>query len=254
MAVGRDQIRDYALGLEMEGLGGWTYPYQRVLIDDQQGEILGLWKQVADATRADGSHYEIAGLGGQLVPLRRELPVELAAGLLRRGQRHRHLHRDDQRRGPDSGHAEAHREDRLGRAPARPLPTGRGSGRPVGGRVTEQPRSAACRLGEDAPQITAPARWLRRPGGPGSPGDLVGEGRESVWDYPRPPRLEPTASGSGWSSPGAPSSTPPAPFGSSRPAIPPTTTFRRPTSSTAVSIGPWTRPTASGRAWPTTTT
>ncbi len=64
MAVGRDEIRAYALGLEMEGLGGWVYPYQRVLIDDAQGEILGLWKQVADATRDDGSHYEIAGLGG----------------------------------------------------------------------------------------------------------------------------------------------------------------------------------------------
>ena len=38
-------------GLEMVGLGGWTYPYQRVLIDDVQGEILGLWKQIADATR-----------------------------------------------------------------------------------------------------------------------------------------------------------------------------------------------------------
>jgi hypothetical protein len=64
MAVGRDQIREYALGTEMAGLGGWVYPYQRVLIDDAQGEILGLWKQVADATRDDGSHYEIAGLGG----------------------------------------------------------------------------------------------------------------------------------------------------------------------------------------------
>ena len=48
----------------MGGLDGWTYPYQRVLIDDAQGEVLGLWKQVADATRPDGSHYEIAGLGG----------------------------------------------------------------------------------------------------------------------------------------------------------------------------------------------
>jgi hypothetical protein len=64
MAVGRDQIREYAVGLEMAGLGGWTYPYMRILIDEQQGEILGLWKQVADATRPDGSHYEIAGLGG----------------------------------------------------------------------------------------------------------------------------------------------------------------------------------------------
>ena len=64
MAVGRNEIRDIALGLEMEGLGGWSYPYQQVLIDEEKGEILGLWKQIADATRADGSHYEIAGLGG----------------------------------------------------------------------------------------------------------------------------------------------------------------------------------------------
>ena len=64
MAVGREQILEYALGYEMEGLGGWTYPYMRILIDDAQGEILGLWKQVADATRPDGTHYENAGLGG----------------------------------------------------------------------------------------------------------------------------------------------------------------------------------------------
>jgi hypothetical protein len=64
MAVGHDEIREYALGTEMLGLGGWIYPYQRVLIDDVQGEILGLWRQIADATKADGSHYEIAGLGG----------------------------------------------------------------------------------------------------------------------------------------------------------------------------------------------
>jgi hypothetical protein len=64
MAVGRDEIRQLALGLEMAGLEGWTYPYQKVLIDEAQGEVLGLWKQVADATRPDGSHYEVAGLGG----------------------------------------------------------------------------------------------------------------------------------------------------------------------------------------------
>jgi hypothetical protein len=64
MAVGRDEIRALALGTEMDGLGGWTYPYQHVLIDDAQGEIIGFWKQIADATRPDGSHYEIAGLGG----------------------------------------------------------------------------------------------------------------------------------------------------------------------------------------------
>ena len=64
MAMGRTEIRDIALGLEMGGLDGWTYPYQKVLIDPVQGEVIGLWKQIADRARPDGSPYEIAGLGG----------------------------------------------------------------------------------------------------------------------------------------------------------------------------------------------
>ncbi|MGE5137658.1 MAG: nuclear transport factor 2 family protein [Gemmatimonadota bacterium] len=64
MAAGRDQIRDIALALEMGGLDGWSYPYQRVLIDDVQGEVVGFWKQVAGATRPGGGHYEVAGIGG----------------------------------------------------------------------------------------------------------------------------------------------------------------------------------------------
>ena len=64
MAVGRDEIGAVALGLEMGGLDGWTYPYQRVLIDDRQGEIIGLWKQVADTRRPDGTPFEVAGIGG----------------------------------------------------------------------------------------------------------------------------------------------------------------------------------------------
>lgn len=64
MAVGREEIRDVAIGMEMQGLAGWTYPYQKVLIDDRQGEIVGLWKQIADRTRTDGTPYEVAGIGG----------------------------------------------------------------------------------------------------------------------------------------------------------------------------------------------
>lgn len=41
MAAGRDQIRDIALALEMGGLDGWSYPYQKVLVDDAQGEVVG---------------------------------------------------------------------------------------------------------------------------------------------------------------------------------------------------------------------
>ena len=64
MAVGRDEIRDVAIGLEMGGLGGWTYPYQSVLIDEKQGMVVGFWRQLADAVRADGTPYEVAGIGG----------------------------------------------------------------------------------------------------------------------------------------------------------------------------------------------
>jgi SnoaL-like domain len=64
MAVGRDEIRDLALGLEMAGLDGWTYPYEEMLIDDRKGQVLGLWRQVADARRPDGGGYDVAGIGG----------------------------------------------------------------------------------------------------------------------------------------------------------------------------------------------
>ena len=64
MAVGREEIREYALGTEMAGLDGWQYPYEEILIDEAKGMVVGFWRQIADATRADGSHYEIAGIGG----------------------------------------------------------------------------------------------------------------------------------------------------------------------------------------------
>lgn len=63
MAVGRDEIRELAVGLEMQGLGGWTYPYQLTMIDDKNDMIIGFWKQIADVKRDDGSNYEIAGFG-----------------------------------------------------------------------------------------------------------------------------------------------------------------------------------------------
>ena len=35
-----------------------------MLIDERKGQVIGLWKQVADATRPDGSRYEVGGIGG----------------------------------------------------------------------------------------------------------------------------------------------------------------------------------------------
>jgi hypothetical protein len=62
MCVGVDEIRDIALSLEMAGLEGWSYPYQKVLIDEKIGEVVGFWKQVA--TDAEGNQATIYGIGG----------------------------------------------------------------------------------------------------------------------------------------------------------------------------------------------
>ncbi|QUR69036.1 nuclear transport factor 2 family protein [Mycobacterium spongiae] len=66
MCVGIDEIRDIALGQEMEGLQGWRYPYQRVVIDDKQGEVVGFWKQIAGQPGEPPSDPELAvyGIGG----------------------------------------------------------------------------------------------------------------------------------------------------------------------------------------------
>jgi hypothetical protein len=64
VAQGREQIRDWVFGTEMEGLEKWVYPYAKVLIDDAQGEVVGFWKQVAPVAREDGRPYQIAGTGG----------------------------------------------------------------------------------------------------------------------------------------------------------------------------------------------
>ncbi len=74
MCVGRDEIRDVALGLEMEGLENWVYEYQKVLIDEKQNEIVGFWKQIAN--KSDGTTDEIYGIGGSWFRLNDQLLIE----------------------------------------------------------------------------------------------------------------------------------------------------------------------------------
>jgi len=74
MCVGVDEIRDVALGLEMEGLDNWIYEYQKVIIDEKQGEIVGFWKQVAN--KGDGTRDEIYGIGGSWFRLNDNLKIE----------------------------------------------------------------------------------------------------------------------------------------------------------------------------------
>ncbi|CAM3326523.1 nuclear transport factor 2 family protein [Mycobacterium frederiksbergense] len=74
MCVNRDEIRDVALGLEMEGLENWVYEYQKTLIDEKQNEIVGFWKQIAN--KSDGTSDEIYGIGGSWFRLNDQLLIE----------------------------------------------------------------------------------------------------------------------------------------------------------------------------------
>ena len=64
VAKGRKQIEDWALGVHMEGFEKWRYPYEKILIDEKQGEAIGIWRQLAPVKRADGGDYEVSGIGG----------------------------------------------------------------------------------------------------------------------------------------------------------------------------------------------
>lgn len=72
MAVNRGQIRDWAIGIEMDGLDGWHYDYICTMIDEQKQMILGFWKQRSGIPDADGNEYEILGLGGSWFGVERQ--------------------------------------------------------------------------------------------------------------------------------------------------------------------------------------
>lgn len=64
LARGVAEIRETAIGPQMEGFENWSYPYQRVIIDDVRGEVVGFWRQVSPFQRADGTYYEVPGVCG----------------------------------------------------------------------------------------------------------------------------------------------------------------------------------------------
>jgi hypothetical protein len=64
VANGVKEIREIAIGFQMRGFERWSFPYDRVLIDDVKGEVVGFWRQIAPFKRPDGTHYEVPGLCG----------------------------------------------------------------------------------------------------------------------------------------------------------------------------------------------
>ena len=74
MAVGRDQIRDYAIGIEMDGFVGWHYDYVCTMVDEQKSMVLGFWKQRSGIVNDEtGGEYEILGIGGSWFGLERQV-------------------------------------------------------------------------------------------------------------------------------------------------------------------------------------
>jgi hypothetical protein len=64
VARGLEQIREIAIGSQLEGFQNWSYPYHRVVIDEVKGEIVGFWRQISPFKRPDGTHYTVPGLSG----------------------------------------------------------------------------------------------------------------------------------------------------------------------------------------------
>lgn len=61
VARGREEIQRLALGFHMEGFEDWTYPYERLVVDEHAGEVVAFWRQVSPYRRADGTAYEVPG-------------------------------------------------------------------------------------------------------------------------------------------------------------------------------------------------
>ena len=81
MAVGRDQIRDFAIGIEMDGFDGWHYDYMATVIDEKNAMIVGFWKQRSGITDdATGREFEVPGLGGSWFGVERQADGELKIG------------------------------------------------------------------------------------------------------------------------------------------------------------------------------
>ena len=80
MAMGREEIRAYALGTEMAGLDGWHYDYAATVMDESNGMVIGFWKQRAGIEdEATGREYEIRGIGGSWFGLEdRDATVQIA--------------------------------------------------------------------------------------------------------------------------------------------------------------------------------
>ena len=61
--IGRETIRETCVGKAMDPYAGWTYPYDKVVIDPSRGEAFATWWQVPPGAplREDGTEMKVIG-------------------------------------------------------------------------------------------------------------------------------------------------------------------------------------------------
>jgi hypothetical protein len=61
--IGRDTVRDTCVGAAMDPYQDWTYPYDKIVIDDTRGEVFASWWQTPPGApvREDGTPMKVIG-------------------------------------------------------------------------------------------------------------------------------------------------------------------------------------------------
>lgn len=61
--TGRETIRETCVGAAMDPYKGWTYPYEKIVIDEHQGQVFVTWWQTPPGApvREDGSAMKVIG-------------------------------------------------------------------------------------------------------------------------------------------------------------------------------------------------
>ncbi|MCG8413645.1 MAG: hypothetical protein MI746_05435 [Pseudomonadales bacterium] len=60
---GREVVRETCVGAAMDPYAGWTYPYDKIVIDETRGEAMVTWWQVPPGApvREDGTEMKVIG-------------------------------------------------------------------------------------------------------------------------------------------------------------------------------------------------
>jgi hypothetical protein len=60
---GRELVRETCVGTAMDPYKGWTYPYDKIVIDERKGEVFVTWWQVPPGApiREDGTEMKVIG-------------------------------------------------------------------------------------------------------------------------------------------------------------------------------------------------